>query len=65
MNLRQPVYPGTPHEAVRRVRAKYGIYPISDEWDERVSQRIRGQQVLLGLYPDGVLDQRTAERMAL
>jgi murein L,D-transpeptidase YcbB/YkuD len=65
MQIRQPIFPGTPHEAVRRVREKYSIYPVSQDWDERVIQRIRGQQVLLGLHPDGVLDQETIDKMGI
>lgn len=65
MRVRQPVFPGEPHPVVARVREKFGIYPVSEEWDDRVVQRIRGQQFLLGLTPDGVLDQDTIDAMAL
>ena len=59
------MYPGEPHDAIVRVREKYSIYPLSREWDDRVIQRIRGQQVLFGLVPDGVLDQDTIDKMGI
>lgn len=59
------VYPDDPHPLVQRVREKFAIYPLSQEWDDTVIQRVRGFQALNGLTPDGVLDEETVRLMAL
>lgn len=65
MIIRRDIPPGTSDPVVRLVRSKYCIYPESDVWDERFEQRVRGLQVLFGMYPSGVLDQETIDRMGI
>lgn len=59
------VYPGDDSPLVYRVREKFSLYPLSNEWDDSVIQRIRGFQAVFGLEPDGILDEETVRLMGL
>ena len=59
------VYPGDASPLVYKVREKFSLYPLSEEWDDSVIQRVRGAQLLAGLTPDGVLDEATVAYLNL
>lgn len=54
--------PGDTGPEVQRMQEMLGLEPTG-VFDETLTQRVRGVQIVHGLIPDGIIDEETLARM--
>lgn len=62
MDLYWALGPGDTGPEVKRMQEMLGLEPTG-VFDETLTQRVRGVQILHGLIPDGIIDEDTLARM--
>lgn len=57
--------PGDSDPVLVNVKRRLGVFPLDDQFDDRLAMRVRGLQNVFGLPITGVIDERTAVKAGI